>query len=58
MLWITLRRLIDDGYRGPCEISVGAALSFDIQSEHGVCCPLVIAEKGVFLRSLTVVDTP
>ena len=58
LLWIVLHTLIDDGYRGPCRISVGAALSFDIQFEHGVHCPLVIVEEGVFLRPLTVVDTP
>ena len=51
MLWFALRRLIDDGYRGPCEISIGAALSFDIQIEHGVHRPLVIVENGVFLTA-------
>ena len=45
LLWIVLRTLIDDGYRGPCKISVGATLSFDIQFEHGVHRPLVIVEK-------------
>ena len=58
LLWIVLRTLIDGGYRGPCEISVGAALSFDIQFEHRVHRPLVIVEEGVFLWPLTVVDTP
>ena len=57
LLWIVLQRLFDDGYRGPCEISVGAAFSFDIQFEHGVHRSLVIVEEGVFLRPLTVVDT-
>ena len=51
LLWTVLQRLIDDGYRGPCEISVGAALSFDIQFEHGVRRPLVIVEEGVFLTA-------
>ena len=51
LLWIVLRTLIDGGYGGPCEISVGAALSFDIQFEHGVHRPLVIVEEGVFLTA-------
>ena len=32
-------------------ITVRVALSFDIQLEHGVRCPLVIVEKGVFLTA-------
>ena len=42
-----LLRLIEDVFRGPCEILVGAthSLTSSGESEHGMLCPLDLAEK-------------